>query len=174
MREIARTAGTTPSVLQRDLARLADAGVLTRVVEGRQVYYQADPACPIHAELRGIAVKTFGVADVLRTMLAPHRAALKLAFVYGSIAAGRTTAASDIDLMIVGDLELSSIVTALLDAEQQLGRPVNPTVFREAEFRDGVARREPFLSAVLSRPMIFVIGGADDLRELQGESAASR
>ena len=97
-REIARAAGITPSSLQRDLAALAGAGVLTRTEDGRQVYYQANPACPVFDELRGLAVKTFGVADVLRRLLARHASRVRLALVYGSVAKKQDAAGSDIDL----------------------------------------------------------------------------
>lgn len=66
VRQIARAAGAAPSLVQRDLAALTDAGILERTRDGRQVYYQANPHCPIFAELKGIATKTFGVGELLR------------------------------------------------------------------------------------------------------------
>ena len=174
VRELARAADTTPSVIQRDLAALAGAGILTRETEGRQVYYRANPRCPIFEELKGIAVKTFGVADVLRAMLEPHRAAIQLAFIYGSVASGAPTGASDVDLMIVGGIDTAAIARGLLEAERRLGRPVNPTVYSEAEFRKTLAARQPFLTAVLARPMLFVIGDANELERLQGKPAKAR
>ena len=166
VREIARATGTTASVLQRDLAALASAGVLARETEGRQVYYRADPRCPIFEELKGIAVKTFGVGDVLRAMLAPHGSAVRVAFLYGSLAAGTQEAGSDIDLMIIGSLDTSAIAAGLLAAEQRLGRAVNPTLYTEAEFRAARAARQPFLDAVLSRPLILVAGDPADFERL--------
>lgn len=174
VRELARSAGTTPSVIQRDLAALAGAGILARETEGRQVYYRANPRCPIFEELKGIAVKTFGVADVLRALLEPHRAAVQLAFVYGSVAGGTHTGASDVDLMIVGDIDTAAIARGLLEAEQRLARPVNPTVYGEAEFRKALAERRHFLQTVISRPILFVIGDRDDLQRLQSQPAKAR
>ena len=174
VRELARSADTTPSVIQRDLAALAGAGILERETEGRQVYYRAHPRCPIFEELKGIAVKTFGVADVLRAMLEPHRASVRLAFVYGSVASGAQTGASDVDLMIVGRIDTAAMARGLLEAERRLGRPVNPTVYGEAEFRKALAARQPFLDAVLSRPTLFVIGDRNELERFQRKSAKAR
>lgn len=174
VRELARGANTTPSVIQRDLITLAGAGILERESEGRQVYYRANPRCPIFEELKGIAVKTFGVGDVLRALLEPHRASISFAFVYGSLAGGTHTGASDVDLMIVGDIETAALARGLLEAEHRLGRAVNPTIYSEKEFRQALASRQHFLETVLSRPMLFVIGEHDDLQRLQRKPAKAR
>lgn len=166
LREIARAAGITPSVLQRDLASLTEAGILERAHEGRQVYYRANEGCPIFPELKGLVTKTFGVGDVLRAMLEPHTARIALAFIYGSVASGAQTGKSDVDLMIVGDLDLSSIAQGLLDAEARLGRPVNPTVYAEKEFRDKALSGHHFMTTVLSRPIVYILGNKHELERL--------
>lgn len=173
LREIARAAAITPSVLQRDLASLSEAGILERTLEGRQVYYRANEACPIFPELRGLVTKTFGVADVLRAMLEPHAAHIELAFIYGSIASGTQTDKSDIDLMIVGDVEIAAIAQDLLDAEARLGRPINPTVYAQKEFSDKVLSGHHFLTTVLSRPIIYIIGGMHELEQLTERKPAT-
>src|SRR5688572_6645217 len=104
VREIARAAGTPPSSLQRDLAALTDTGVILRSESGRQVYYQANPDCPIFSELKGIVTKTFGVSDVLRDMLRRHERQIRVAFVFGSVAKGSEAPGSDVDLFLIGDL----------------------------------------------------------------------
>jgi DNA-binding transcriptional ArsR family regulator len=175
VREIARAAGAAPSLVQRDLGALTDAGILERTQDGRQVYYQANPRCPIFEELKGIATKTFGIGEVLRQMLDPYRSTIRLAFVYGSVAAGTHTARSDVDLMLVGDLELSQIARSLLDAEQRLGRSVSPTMYPPAEFRAKAVDGNHFIRGVLARPVIFLIGDSHELeRILQAEPAKTR
>lgn len=175
LREIARAGGITPSVLQRDLASLTEAGILERADEGRQVYYRANEACPIFPELKGLVTKTFGVADVLRAMLGPHAARIALAFIYGSVASGAQTGKSDVDLMIVGDLDISAIAQGLLDAEARLGRPINPTVYGKKEFRDKALSGHHFVTTVLSRPIVYIVGNKHELEQLtQREPAKTR
>ena len=72
-------------------------------MRGRQVYFEANPDSPIYKELRGIIVKTAGVADTLRIALAPLAKRISTAFIYGSVAKGTDTARSDIDLMVIGN-----------------------------------------------------------------------
>jgi hypothetical protein len=88
VRELGRVTGRAPGTLLRELSRLADAGVLSRTSIGNQVHFQANPACPIFEELRGIIKKTSGIADVLREALEPLSARIHAAFIYGSIARG--------------------------------------------------------------------------------------
>ena len=167
LREIARAAGTPPSSLQRELAALVDAGALTQTREGRQVYYQANAACPIFEELKSIAAKTFGVAGELRKLLAPHAGRLKLAFVFGSVAKGTAAPASDIDLLWVGELRPSELVLELAESERRLGRSISAAAYSEDEFSGLLAQANPFLGNVLEGPVLWLIGSEETLHELR-------
>lgn len=167
LREIARAAGASPSSLQRELAALAGGGALTRTEEGRQVYFQANPGCPIFDELKSIAAKTFGVAAELKKLLAPHASRMKLAFVYGSVAKGSAAAASDIDLLWVGDLRPSDLVLGLAKAEQRLARKISVIGYAQDEFAALLAEENHFLSTVLKGPVLWLIGNQEMLDELR-------
>ena len=167
VREIARAAGASPSSLQRDLAALTRAGVLTRTQDGRQVYYQANPECPIFEELKGVAAKTFGIADALKDLLAPYASRIRLAFVYGSVAKGTAAARSDIDLLWVGDLRPSDLIVDLAAAEKRLARKVSVIAYSGDEFAALAAEENSFLSAVVKAPTIWLIGNQETLNELR-------
>ena len=165
IREIARLTGTQPGTLRRELAQLAEAGVLTAEPLGNLVRYRANRACPIYGELREIFRKTTGLADVLREALAPLAPGITAAFVYGSVAAGEEQARSDIDLMIVGSLSFEAAAGALSTCEPQLRREVNAVVFRPDEFRAKRLEGNPFLDRVMQGARLFVMGGEHDLSE---------
>ena len=166
LREIARAAGVPASSLQRDLAALTGAGVLARTEEGRQVYFQANPECPIFAELQAVAAKTFGVAGALKGVLAPHASRIRLAFLYGSVAKGTAAAASDVDLLWAGDLRPSELVLALADAEKRLARKISVVAYSEDELADLVAQGSHFLDSVLAGPVVWLIGDRHSLDDL--------
>ena len=170
VRDIARAIGKAPGTLLRELNALAEAGVLGRRRVGNQVHFQANPRSAIYEDLRNILKKTVGVADVLREALAPLAAAIRAAFVYGSIARGEERPGSDLDLMIVGEVRFADVVAALAAAQETLRREVNPNVYPALEFRRKAAAGEPFLKRVLAERKIFIIGGEDDL----GKPAAHR
>lgn len=64
--EIIRLAACGTGAVQRELARLEASSLVTAWRVGNQKRYQANHAAPIFAELCGIVLKTFGMADVLR------------------------------------------------------------------------------------------------------------
>lgn len=163
LRELARVAATTASSLQRDLAALVGAGIVLRAVRGHQVYFRANRACPVFDELRGLVVKTFGVTDVLKQALQPLSDGIDVAFVYGSVARGEERAASDIDLIVVGEVSFGDVIEALTPAQRKLGREINPTVFSPVEFADRLREANHFVSTVLAEKQLFVIGGANEL-----------
>ncbi len=166
-RQVIETARLGSGTVQRELERLTRAGILTRTVEGRQVYFEANENCPFHAELRGLARKTLGAAQLIADGLAGLSERIALAFVFGSVAAGNENAASDVDVLIVGTgVSLAEIVNALADVQRELGREVNPAVYRAGEFSRKLAEGHQFLSRVVEGPKIFLIGDEDELRKL--------
>ncbi len=170
LREIARITNTQPGTLRRELAQLAEAGVLSRERMGNLVRYRADPACPIYEELRGILKKTAGVVDLLRDALAPLGDRITAAFVYGSVASGGERRASDVDVLVVGSATFEEIVRALHPCQERLRREINPNVYSHDEFRKKRRAKDAFLSRVLERPRLFILGREDDL----GESGPDR
>jgi predicted nucleotidyltransferase len=166
-RQIIRSVRLGSGTVQRELQQLVGAGILARTVEGRQTYFQASRACPVFEELRGLIRKTFGVAEVLQRGLAVLGAKIQLAFVYGSMATGGETSRSDVDVMVVGEkLSMDDVVPALADAQRDLAREVNPSVYRTAEFCRKLAQGQHFLSSVVSGPKIFLIGDENELAGL--------
>jgi predicted nucleotidyltransferase len=171
LREIIAATGSGTGQVQRELENLVGVGLALREKRANQVYFRANADAPVFEELRGIVTKTFGVADVLRELLAPFVERIHVAFIYGSVARGEDTAGSDIDLMIVGDVMLSELANALHEAETRLRRPVAPTIYEEREFRDRVHAGQHFLSQVLKRPKLFLIGDKDELDVLAQPAA---
>jgi len=162
--EVIALAGSGTGAVQRELARLEAAGLVTVTRVGNQKHYQANAAAPVFEELRGMVLKTSGLADVLRGALAPLAARIGAAFVYGSVAKKQDTANSDIDLMVVSDsLSYADLFTVLEEATSRLGRPVNPTVYSRQEFDKRVRADNAFIKRVLAQPKLWVIGEEHDL-----------
>jgi len=118
VREIARLVDVPPGSLHRELKRLAESGLLLREPLGNQIRYRANTACPIYPELAELFRKTAGLADLLREALAPLAKRITAAFVFGSMARGGGTAASDVDLFVIGEVDFAcSKSTAVLSQE---------------------------------------------------------
>ncbi len=149
--------------MSRELARLEKAGILVSTTEGKQKYYQVNRQSPLFNELRGLIIKTSGLADGLREVLAPLADQIASAFVYGSMASGEANSASDIDLMVVGDIDEMALHKAISQAENKLARPVNYRLMSQREFDERRSQKDGFLARVLSGQKIMILGSIDEI-----------
>ncbi len=109
VRELGRMTGFSPGSIHRELKAMADTGLLLRDHVGNQVLYQANRDCPIFEELAAIFRKTIGLATLLQDALPNLSDKIDLAFVFGSVATGRQTASSDVDVLVLDDLALQLV-----------------------------------------------------------------
>ena len=63
-------------------------------------------------------------------------------------------------------LKTAGLVVPLRRARELLGRDINPTVYTPAEFRRKRSGKDHFLTRVLDRPILFVIGSSDELEKI--------
>jgi predicted nucleotidyltransferase len=156
--------------VQRELAALSEAGLLTVSRLGNQRHYQANSACPVYAELRGLVLKTSGLADVLRAALLPLAAQISGAFVYGSVAKQSASSGSDVDVLIVSEtLAYAEVFGALEEAAAKLARPINPTLYTPEEFTRRVSKDQAFIKRVLEQSKIWLLGSERELGLADGE-----
>lgn len=163
VREIARLTGTLAGTLHKELSKLAEVGLLIKEPQGKQVYYRANVDCTIYEELASILRKTSGLADIIAEQLQPMAESIKVAFVFGSVASGKATAESDIDILIVGDVNFADVVKALYPAQETLAREINPKVYNLAEWQLALHEKNSFIKDVMEKPKLFIVGTKDDI-----------
>jgi len=162
--ELIRLVGSGTGATHRVLSRLTETGLVGAQRVGNQKHYRANPDSPIFQELRGLVIKTMAVVEPVRRVLAPLSDQISAAFVYGSIAKGEESVHSDIDLLVLTDtLTYPDLIELLQEAEDLLGRPVNPTLMGVAEWQ--AKRREPdsFARRVAAGPKLMIMGSEDEL-----------
>jgi predicted nucleotidyltransferase len=166
VRQLAGLLGEDSTNLSRELSRLAKHGIVRCSQEGQQKYYQANPSDPFFPELKGLAVKGPGIVDALARGLAPLRQRIEVAFVFGSVAAGRQASTSDIDVLVVGDLSLGDVVSALHPLQSRLGREINPAVCSAGQLSREIAHGQSFWREIVTGPKLFLVGRARELERL--------
>ena len=164
--DLAKNFKTSPSSLQRDLIILTDADVLEKRQEGNRTYYRANKNSPIFQELQGILIKTVGICDELASALQPLLQQIHTAFIYGSIARREEISISDVDIMIIGNIKLSEVVTTLKPVEKIIDREINPTVYQINDFKKGLKEKSNFLIELMGGEKVFVIGNENKLAEI--------
>ena len=167
--------GSGSGAVQRELKRLSSSGLVTVTPIGKQKHYQANTECPVFEELRGLVVKTVAMVEPIRQALEPLGERVALALIYGSVARGTDTAASDIGLLVVADeLTLEELYSALAPVETALDRRINPTLYTPTEYEARKAAGNGFLARVLAGKPDALIevpagGGFADMVKLNGD-----
>jgi predicted nucleotidyltransferase len=158
LRELARVTGASAGTLKKELDALTAVGLLHLQRVGNQSQFRANTEHPVYPELLALIRKTTGLHDVLAQAFAPLAGEVELAFVFGSVASATDTARSDVDVMVIGEATFGQVVSALFEAQQTLGREINPKVMTPLEWRQKQIEGNAFVSEVMEKPKIAVVG----------------
>jgi len=165
LRELARVAGVSAPMMAKEVDVLVAAGILLEQRDGNRRVVSANPDSPIFDELRGIATKTAGLADILRARFAGLEG-ITVAFVFGSVARGEERAGSDIDVCVVGSVANRDVMAAASAAGRLLRREVNAVTYAPGELRDRIAARSVFVTRMIASPRIFIVGDEDGFEDV--------
>lgn len=161
LNEVVRHANAGKGAVQRELLKLESSGLVLATQQGNQKHFQANKKSPVYSDLRSLITKTFGIREVITDCLLKYAKKIDKAFIFGSIAKGTDNSNSDIDLMVVSDeLHFHDLFEILQPAEQQLGRTIQPTLYRTEEFAQ--KKDTEFLRRIFITPTIPVIGMSDE------------
>lgn len=170
-RQLERLLDGSPYAIQRELRRLEAIGLLEAQPEANIKYYAVNKDFLIYPELKNIILKTTGVGDVLHEGLA-ELGTVEQAFIYGSVAAGDEDSLSDIDLMIIGKVDLIRLSSVISQLEDSIGREINYIVYERREMKRKLQEGDVFLNNVDSGPKIMLIGREDELRGAEAKRQA--
>ncbi len=160
VRQLASILGDDPSNLSKELAKLEELGILISSRERNLKRFQVNQECAFGPELKGLVQKTTGIMGRLRSALQTAKG-IDFAFVYGSFAKGTENAESDIDLLIVGDIDLDKLDRIFIGLEKAFGRTVNYVLYNKREYETKKAEGNAFLQEVRGRDKIWIIGKND-------------
>lgn len=163
LRELVAASGGSASQVQKELARLTDAGLAVREPTGRQVWFHANPRSPVFGELKSLISKTAGIADALRAALEPFARRIRIAFIYGSVARSEHDAASDVDVLVVGTVRPSALAQVKIALGNRLGRTIQFVVLSPGELKERLAEHDHFTISLMQQPKIWLVGSESDL-----------
>src|SRR6185369_3873138 len=164
LRDLTRQTGLGLGTMQDELEKLSKADIVTSRRDGNRRYYRANASHPLFVDLQQLVLKTAGLHDVLADALKGVKG-IEVAFVFGSLAAGSGKAASDVDLLVIGNAGLRALAPGLRRASEKFGREINPMTMTPAEYARG-RKKHPLLLDIADKEKIFIIGGADELARL--------
>ncbi|MDO9514889.1 MAG: nucleotidyltransferase domain-containing protein, partial [Syntrophales bacterium] len=144
VREIEKMTGEDYRNISRELRNLENIGLLNSRKEGNLKYFTLNREFLLFGELKSIFLKTRGAAALLKEALS-QSAQIEFAFIYGSVASGKDTAKSDIDVMVIGEIPLEDLLRLITGTEDVLGREVNPSLFGREEIMTRLKEKDPFI-----------------------------
>ncbi len=156
LRELAVLLDVDVANLSRELVRLENQGLFVSEMSGHQKYFRLNQKHPLYDELRRIVFKTIGVVGQLRKTF-EEIGGLNEAYLYGSFARTKQDAASDIDVLLVGEPDVAELETAIRKLERQLHRQINYTLLSPGEMKVRRQKRDAFLEDIWRHKMINLL-----------------
>lgn len=148
------------SAIWRELNNLERIGLVSSESSAGRKLYRLNTGFPILQELRSILLKTVGAGDLIREFLTDI-GGIETAFIFGSFVGGEPDIKSDLDLMLIGEVELSKLSPTIARIEERLGREVNYVVYTPDEWRSRLENDDPFASNVRDAAKIMLIESDD-------------
>jgi predicted nucleotidyltransferase len=162
-RQLERLSGIFVGNLQKELCKMEQAGLLGSRRLGTLKLYKLNTRHPLYPELKTIVAKTVGFEETIRGALSQLEG-IGAACIYGSFARGEARSSSDVDLLIIGEVQEKPLISAIKGLEEKLQREINYTLYTGAEWMKRKTAKDPFVREVLKRPRIPILGGPDGIR----------
>jgi predicted nucleotidyltransferase len=164
VRQLANILKEDPTNLSRELSSLEKIGILSSRRQGNLKYFLANKNCPFFSELKGLILKTIGVIGELKSAF-EKISGIKYAFIYGSYARGEEKAYSDVDLMVIGDIDFDKLDSLIDDTEKKIGRSINYVTYNYNEFLSKKRAKDGFIMDILRYKKIMLLGNERELKK---------
>lgn len=161
IRAIVRQVGAEINAVRRELDNLFEINLVTRRQSSNKIFYQIETQHPFYSDLLSLVAKEEGIGAAIikneRRIGVIDYAVLSLAFLRG-----RKSTALDVDLFIVGVINLDVIQNIVKEEEGKINREINYSVMTMEEFMSRKRTNDPFIYRVLTQSRTMLVG--DDER----------
>jgi len=162
LRELGRLLGYSAGNIRRELLRLQKDDLFRTQKIGNLILYSLNKDHPLFEELKSIIAKTVGAEGSIKGMLSGFEN-IRHAFIYGSFASKSEKETSDIDVMIIGDPDISLLNERTRELERRLKREINLSIYSWEEYKMKKRGKRRFILDLLRRPKIMLVGNENDL-----------
>jgi len=161
LREISRRIQVSAPYVKREMTNLISLGLVLKRSQGNLTLFKFNKGSPIAEELKRIFLKTESFGRFIRDRIR-EIGEIRFALIYGSFAKGEEAETSDIDLLIVGDVNERRMLDITQKIEERVGREVNYIAWTENEFEKKARERIPLLEEIVNTPVIMIVGDLDE------------
>lgn len=164
MNDIARKTGLAPSTVAKEMPQIQKIGLVIRSSRGNLVFYKINNKSIIFDEMKRIFLKFEMLDEVIAKGLSKQN--IKYALIYGSFAKGSESATSDIDLLVIGDVDEDSLIKSVSKTERISGREINFVLWKEEEFLERARKNIPLIKEISKTPIMMIVGDEDEFKRL--------
>lgn len=164
-REIAASLNKEPGAIQSYINSLAEQKILVDERKGNMRFFKLNKNHPLYEEIKSIISKTIGIEYKLKE-LAGALPRLEYAFIFGSIAKGKEYGDSDIDLLLIGEVNQDFLIEKISKLQSELSREINYQIYAKDEVVKKLAEKNEFFINIFSEPIINLKGNAHDFSQL--------
>lgn len=162
IRAIVRAIDEEINAVRRELKNLEAATLLQSDRRGNRVYYSVNQRCPIFNEILGLVHKEFGLGgSVLRNY--KELGSITYAVLTTAFLANHHPTQFDIDLLLVGDINLKGTAVIIREAEEEMHREIRYTIMSKEDFDFRRKQRDAFIINILEKHKIILIGDENRL-----------
>ena len=162
LRELERILKFSVGNIRRELIKLESAGLFLSENKGNLLYYYLNQSYPLFKELKSIIFKTSGASKMLQNILEKFKD-IDRAFIYGSFAKGEEREDSDIDLLIIGEVNEDKLIEEIDKLEKKLQREINYAIYEKEDFKKKKKEGNSFILDILKGKKIFLVGDENGL-----------
>lgn len=123
--------GESSNAIRLELNRLEEANMIKAEISGNKKVFSVNQEHPLYNEINSIVRKYFGL-DVVIEWIAKRLGDLRAVYLTGEIAEGKDS--NLIDLVLIGSIDQSYLLTLIEKAERLIHRKIRYLVYTEAEF----------------------------------------
>jgi len=160
-REIAKNLNKEPSHYQKYLDNFVEDEILLDERRGNMRFFKLNKKHPLYEEIKSIISKTVGLENELKKLV-DKLDNVKCAFIFGSIAKGVENMNSDVDLMLIGNINQDILTSAISSLEGKISREINYHIYSAEEISKKIKEKDGFVSNIFLSPMIKLKGNPYD------------
>jgi DNA-binding transcriptional ArsR family regulator len=157
VRELTRRVGTEINAVRRELKRFSKAGIIKKEKRGNRLYYLIKKDYPLYYDLVSMVAKESGLGKRILES-SDQLGKIKLGLLSTEFAEGRHAGRNELDLLIVGEVNLDLLAAIVKQVSEEIEREINYTVLGEEEFEYLKGRRDAFLLSFLISQNILLVG----------------
>jgi hypothetical protein len=157
IRAIVRQVGAEINAVRRELDNLFEINLVTRRQSSNKIFYQIETSHPFYSDLLSLIAKEEGIGSAI-IKKEKHIGIIDYAVLSLAFLRGRKSTALDVDLFLVGNINLDVLKNIVLEEEARLNREINYSVMTMDEFMSRKRTNDPFIYRVLTQSRTMLIG----------------